>query len=202
MTRPETTDPRPLLLHAADQAGAVIGGVTPEQAALPTPCADWDVALLTSHLLAVVRRVAVVASGGDALSVPGLLPGVPPAEWAPSYAEGVDRLRAAWADDAVLDRELRLPFGTFPGRLAAAAYTQELTVHAWDLARATGWTGRLDPELALASLEVARRVVPAGQRGGPVPFGPVVDVPEDADPYLRLAGWLGRPVPVGSPAAT
>ena len=86
----------------------------------------------------------------------------------------------------------RLPFGTLPGRMAAAAYMQELTVHGWDLAYATGQTGALDPRLAAASLDVARRIVPAEGRGGPVPLGPVVEVPADADPYRQLTGWLDR----------
>ena len=76
--------------------------------------------------------------------------------------------------------------------MAAAAYMQELTVHAWDLAYTTGQTGALDQRLAAASLDVARRIMPAEGRGGPVPFGPVVEVPADADPYRQLAGWLGR----------
>ncbi|WP_261569480.1 hypothetical protein [Frankia gtarii] len=80
-----------------------------------------------------------------------------------------------------------------PGRVAAAAYTQELTTHAWDLAVATGRTALLDPELAVISLEIARQAVPVEGREQ-MPFGPVVEVPADADAYRRLAGHLGRAV--------
>jgi uncharacterized protein (TIGR03086 family) len=72
------------------------------------------------------------------------------------------------------------------------AYTQELTVHAWDLATALGRADLLDESLAMITEQAARQFVPAELRGGPVPFGPVVDVPPDAGPYARLAGWLGR----------
>jgi uncharacterized protein (TIGR03086 family) len=92
----------------------------------------------------------------------------------------------------VLDRMLVLPFGTMPGRAAALAYTQELTVHAWDLASAIGRADGLDPSLAEAVTPLARQFVPAGVRGGPVPFGPVVDVAADAGAYQQLVGWLGR----------
>ena len=51
------------------------------------------------------------------------------------------------SDDAVLDRVLTVPWGTMPGRFVGFGYLQELTVHAWDLAAATGRTG-LDEELA------------------------------------------------------
>lgn len=195
MTAPTITDPRPLLLRAVDQAGRIIAGIEPDQAGLPTPCDDWDVAALAGHLVAVVRRITAVAEGREALSVAGTVTDVAPTDWGATYDEAAARLRAAWSDDALLDREMRLPFGTFSGRMAAGVYTEELTTHGWDLARASGQTAALDPELALASLEIARRIVPAGIRGdGRVPFGAVVEVPEDADPYLRLAGWMGRSV--------
>jgi len=45
----------------------------------------------------------------------------------------------------------------------------------------------------------SRQVVPAETRGGPIPFGPVVAVADDAGPYDQLVGWLGRD-PKWSPA--
>lgn len=65
-------------------------------------------------------------------------------------------------------------------------------MHGWDLATATGQTAELNPDLGGVALDSARRFVPAEPRGGHVPFGPVVPVPDDADVYTRLAGWLGR----------
>jgi hypothetical protein len=37
-----------------------------------------------------------------------------------------------------------------------------------------------------------RHAIPAQPRGNPVPFGPVVEVPEDAPDIDKLAGWYGR----------
>jgi hypothetical protein len=34
--------------------------------------------------------------------------------------------------------------------------------------------------------------MPPENRGGDIPFGPVVDVPPDAGPYAQLAARLGR----------
>ena len=39
---------------------------------------------------------------------------------------------------------------------------------------------------------MVRQYVPAEQRGGHIPFGPVVPVAADALPYDQLAGWQGR----------
>jgi uncharacterized protein (TIGR03086 family) len=92
----------------------------------------------------------------------------------------------------LLDKVLSLPFGDFSGRVALMAYSQELTVHSWDLAKALGRLDLLDESLAAAALPIARQFVPAQPRGGPVPFGPVVEVPAEAGAYAQLVGYLGR----------
>jgi len=70
---------------------------------------------------------------------------------------------------------------------------QEITVHGWDLAKATGQPTELDPEIASWVLAVAQRILPPEPRGGEeIPFGPVVPVPPGAGVYARLAAWLGR----------
>ena len=79
-----------------------------------------------------------------------------------------------------------------PGAAAIGAYTGELATHAWDLATATGRRDQLDDSLAAQVLPMVRQFVPAEQRGGHVPFGPVVQVSADASPYDQLAGWQGR----------
>ncbi|HEX2805338.1 MAG TPA: TIGR03086 family metal-binding protein [Kineosporiaceae bacterium] len=186
-----TPDPRPLFLHAVDQAVGLLAGVTPTELDGPTPCTDYDVRELSAHLITVLRRITHVADGGDALDIPTLSE-VPDAELGAAAVADGERLKAVWSDDSVLDRPLRLPWVTLPGRAAAMAYTQEVAVHSWDLATAVGRAGSLDPALAAALEPAARQFVPESPRGGPVPFGPVVEVPADAGPYLRLVGWLGR----------
>ena len=196
--RPAGSDPRPLLQRAADQAVGLVGAVRPGEQDLPTPCTDYDVRALCGHVLTVLRRIELVARGGSPFDVPQVVRDVPDADLSRAAAADRDRMVATWADDAVLDRVLTLPWGTLPGRAAALAYAQELTVHAWDLATATGRGAVLDPGLAAAVLPLARQFVPAEPRGGPVPFGPVVDFPgedagEDAgDAYAELVAWLGR----------
>jgi hypothetical protein len=43
-----------------------------------------------------------------------------------------------------------------------------------------------------APLAHMHRAVPAEPRGGQVPFGPVVEVHEDAPDIDKLVGWYGR----------
>jgi uncharacterized protein (TIGR03086 family) len=192
-------DPRPLFLRAVDPAVALIAAVRPDQLGRPTPCTEYDVRALVGHLLTVLRRITHVATGGAALEVPTVTEGVPDAELAATAAADADRLKQVWADEALLDRTFSFPFGTVTGRGAVMAYAQEVVTHAWDLAAAVGRADTLDDGLAAAIEPLARGFVPAEQRGGRVPFGPVIEVPDDAGPYPRLVGWLGRD-PAWTPA--
>jgi uncharacterized protein (TIGR03086 family) len=192
MTAP---DPRPLLTRALDQIGDLVAGTAPDALDRPTPCDDWDVRALLGHLVGVHRRVAHVGAGGhfsDIDSVPRVPDGRHVAELTAARAD-IDRV---WgldgADESVLDRELTVPWGTMAGRFVGFGYVQELTVHAWDLAAATGRTAELDDALAAAIEDTAHQVLPAKPRGGPIPFGPPVPAASDAAPTTRLVAWLGR----------
>lgn len=185
-------DPRPLFAHALDQTQSLIDSVTPSDLGLPTPCADWSVRELLGHLVAVARRVTHIAHGGHPFEVTSLVTEVPGDDWAGAFRESRAQLDAALAEDGVLDRTFAHPAGQFPARQAIFAYFNELATHDWDLARAIDSTDALDPALAEATLEPIRSFLPATPRGGQIPFGPVIEVPDDAPAYDRLLGWLGR----------
>jgi uncharacterized protein (TIGR03086 family) len=190
-------DPRPMLRRALDQVGDLAATATPADLGAPTPCAGWTVADLLGHLVTVHQRILRVATGGDAVDLP-LASDPPRVGGGDPFAHDRAAIDAAWSDDDVLVRTATVPWGTHPGTVLGWGYVRELTVHAWDLDRALGQrhggTARpaLDPELAGSVLEMSRRALPAEPRGGPIPFGPVVEVAPDSDPYVRLVAWLGR----------
>jgi uncharacterized protein (TIGR03086 family) len=190
----ENPDPRPLHRRAIAQTGTVVAAVTPGQLTLPTPCPEYDVRALLSHITGGLTRTALVGEGDpDALARPARASGVPDDGWPDAYRAAATRATAAWADDAKLDALVEVPWGKIPGRFALAGYVQEVLAHGWDLAKATGQPTEGDPELALFALAGAKRILPPDIRGTDgVPFGPVVDVPPDATPYTQLAAWLGR----------
>src|SRR5579862_2078514 len=98
-------DPRVIFQRAAAQTEAIIAAVRPDQAGLPTPCTDWDVRTLVSHMAGGVLRIALVGEGADALQVPPFadLGGQQVGDWAATYQAASARAAAAWADDAKLD---------------------------------------------------------------------------------------------------
>lgn len=189
---PGQADPRALLGHALDQTERLVDGTSRDTFDRLTPCEEYDVRRLLGHIVAVVRRIAHFGRGGEPFGVPAVITGIADDGWTDAYREARAETDAVWSDDAVLDAMLTLPWGKMPGRGAAMMYVQELTMHGWDLAVSTGQTTSLDRALAEASLAVAKQFLPADPRGGQIPFGPVVPVPETAGPYEQLAGWLGR----------
>jgi uncharacterized protein (TIGR03086 family) len=188
----DTIDPRPLHRRAIAQTESIVAAVSPAQLALPTPCSDYDVRALLSHIVGGLNRVAIIGEGGEALARPARADGVPDDGWPGAYRAAAARTVAAWTDDAKLDALVEVPWGKVPGRFAVAGYVQEVLTHGWDLANATAQPTEGDPELALWALASMRRILPPEPRGGEIPFGPVVEVSPEAGPYAQLAAYLGR----------
>ncbi len=153
----------------------------------------WTVADLVAHLV------------GEAHWVPGLLAGEPLDAVAEQVPAGTDALLApdpltAWeavADEALaavaaadLDAgTVHLSRGATPAREYVEELTADLTVHSWDLARATGGDRTMDPALVRAAEAFADRLP---RDGVPGLFAAQVDVPADAPPEVRLLARFGR----------
>jgi uncharacterized protein (TIGR03086 family) len=117
-------------------------------------------------------------------------------------------VQAAWTDAAALDRTVVLPWATMTGAGALASYTSELTVHTWDLARATGQHPAWDDQVVgvafgaisrglpadgrLAMFEAYASKMPAELRPTSPPFAEAVEVPAGAPAIDQLVGWTGR----------
>lgn len=168
-----------LLSRALDQTGDVLADIHEDQLSLPTPCAEWDVGRLVSHVVADPRHFLEMASGGspDWKGEPDRV-----LYWAATFRSAGDDLIHHWhqqgddADPAGVDWQ-----------------TAEFAVHTWDLARATGQAAhldRLDPEVAERALAFMTASLTQVNRG--TAFGPEQPAPADAPPYDRLAAYAGR----------
>lgn len=84
-----------------------------------------------------------------------------------------------------------MPFGELPGAFVTQLLADDIVVHGWDLAQATGQKVVWDQQLASDLLRFMREPFsdPA-MRGDD--FGPAVDPPQDADAMTQLACYLGR----------
>ena len=186
------TDPRPRYAAAIGWVHDLVGAVPADRLSDPTPCAEYDVRALLGHLVATLHRARAIAEGGDPTAEPTVVTGVADDGWNAAFDTAADKALAAWADDDLLDREVPVPWGRVPGRIALWGYLNEALVHGWDLAVATDQDAEADPALAEEALTVMRQALPAEQRGGPVPFTPVVVPAPDAGATEQLANWCGH----------
>ena len=173
-------------------AAEVLGNVTADQMTNSTPCASWDVAALITHMVGAQHFFkagldGAPPSGGGADFAAG--------DFVAAFTDASAALVAGFQADGVLEKMHTLPFGQMPGSAFMGLAVNDTFTHAWDLAKATGQSTDLAPELAAGILAQARMSIPDGFRGAEgAPFGPEAPCPEGASNADQLAAFLGRTV--------
>jgi len=158
-----------------------------EDEALP----EWTVADLVAHMVT------------EMLWVPPLLAGEPYAEGRfpeatsdllgddpfTGWESAADGALGAFAEDDALLRTVHLVRGPTQAGDYIQELTADLTVHTWDLARATGGDTDLDGELVTAALLVGERLP---EDGVPGLFDPPLETSVEAPPQARMLARFGR----------
>jgi uncharacterized protein (TIGR03086 family) len=186
-------DPRVIFAKAVALAGAVIGATRADQLDNRTPCGEFRVRGLLGHLVTALEHVAAVGRGHDPYGAPVLVREVPDDGWLRAWIGAAHEARVAWFDDATLARVVRLPWAEQSGAATLAGYVNEVTVHTWDLATATGRRPEWNPRVLEVALHAIRQVLPSeGRSAMGAPFADIVEVPADAPLIDRLVAWNGR----------
>ena len=180
----------------ADAFERKVAAVRPDQWFSPSPCTAWNARDVVGHI--VDMHGYMLRPLGRQLSP------------APSLEDDpLGAFKAARADvEAVLgDPELAgMECDTANGRMTVEqqidqVVSDDLVLHGWDLARATGQDDTIDPEDVERLWSMTRAIPPElmeryrtpGAFGpGVEVFGPEVEVPEDAPLQDRLLGLIGR----------
>ncbi|MFD4654109.1 TIGR03086 family metal-binding protein [Kitasatospora sp. NPDC058444] len=186
-------DPRPQYLTALDQLEKLLATITPADLDRPTPCTEFTLRRLLSHVVGGIHRFAYMGEGGRAEDVVAAVEGSDEG-WPAALDRARTRVTAAWADDAKLGRPTAAPWGEVPGAAAVCGYLMELVTHSGDIARSLDNGFALDDDLARTALAVAESVLAAGPRAPGAPFAAARPVAEDADVHTRLAAFTGRTV--------
>lgn len=168
-------------------------GVTDEQLDGVTPCPGYAVHHMLGHLAGLAtafrdagrKDLGATTDTGPDSAVPDIEPG-----WRETLPKVLDELAEAWRDPAAWTGETRAGGITLPGAIAGMVAVDELVVHAWDLARATGQQYEPDPAALRASHDFLAASAEDPSRGEI--FGPVVPVPDDAPLLDRTIGLSGR----------
>lgn len=182
----------PLMAKAATEMTTVVRAVKPDQLDAPTPCSEYDVRALVTHLLFWGPALEGAARKRPAPRDPSAeqkrdLTG---GDWQARYVRQVDALVDAWADPAAWEGTSSIGRGELPASAYGAMTFVELVFHAWDLARATGQDFHCDDDVAEAIYQVMSRMGEMGRSMGA--FGDEVAVPESALPLDRALGLAGR----------
>ncbi|MFC9466613.1 TIGR03086 family metal-binding protein [Streptomyces coelicoflavus] len=169
-------------------------GVRDDRLADPTPCPDLAVRNLLGHLtgLAVAFRDAARKDLGPTTdtspeaSVPDIGPG-----WREELAGVLGELAEAWRAPEAWTGMTRAGGIDLPGEVAGAVVADELVIHGWDLARATGQEYAPDTAALRAAYGLLASAAEESDRDQGM-FGPVVAVPADAPLLERAVGLSGR----------
>lgn len=183
-----------LALHDLTSAAAEIArlaeGVRDEQLGAETPCAEWSVAVLLSHLLGLSVAFTAVA---EKKTVPdNVAPGNElPVGWRNMLAERTENLAHAWRSSGAWEGDREFLGAVTSAESLGIVTLDELVLHGWDLARATGQRFHAAPEDIQTCLGFAAAMSEPGvEREGL--YGPVVPVPENGSDFDRLLCLAGR----------
>jgi uncharacterized protein (TIGR03086 family) len=190
------------LTPATGMVTRLVVDIDDDQLAAPTPCRDTTVADLLDHLdglcLAFTAAAAKdVAAGQQGPSADGSRLGP---DWRTRISGRLAQLAGAWQDETAWAGLTRAGGLDLPGEVAGRVAINEVVVHGWDIAAATGHDYACKTELVEAARAFVQGAVAQSPDGSPGLFGRPVAVPESAPPLDRLIGLTGRD-PAWKPAS-
>jgi uncharacterized protein (TIGR03086 family) len=176
-----------------DETNRVVGGIEPSQLDNPSPCDEWTVRDVLNHVTSGATMFAVCVRDGSISDerLGELMTGDSlGTDYKGSFRAASTAAMDAFAEPGAAEKMVKLPFGEMPAGVAINIAIFDVATHTWDLAKGTGQTMQLDPEVLGAAYELAQAMIPDMRAGGLV--GEEVIVAVDAPMEDRLAGLAGR----------
>jgi uncharacterized protein (TIGR03086 family) len=179
----------PDLEPAARTLAKLLDGVPDAALDGPTPCADTSLAALLDHIMGLTEGLRASARKEPATAPQASADHLDP-DWRAVLPGRLDALVAAWREPGAGEGTTSAGGIELPATDVAAVTLDELVLHGWDLARATGQPYEPDPA-DVAAIMPFLEAFGSGQ-GVPGLFGPAVPVPDDAPAFDRALGLSGR----------
>ena len=177
---------------AAAEVARVVAGVRDDQLTDPTPCTGTSVAALLDHFVGLTLGMRLAAEKTPTQGAPKADANTLPADWRTRMPEQLDALVAAWRKPEAWEGVTEAGGVQMPAGAIGLVALNEVLVHGWDVAVATGQPYRPDEASAHACLQFAHEFAAASPEGRNSIYGPVVPVPGDAPVFDRLLGLTGR----------
>ena len=179
----------PDLEPAARRMARIVEAVVDDALDHPTPCERYTVGDLLDHVAgsALAFRAAAVKrplEGGPSGAAANLDP-----DWRTEIPRRLDELAEAWRAPDAWEGATRAGGVDLPAAVAGVVALDELVIHGWDLARATGQPSGYDGPGLDAVHDMVQHFRASGAEGL---FGPPVDVSADAPLFERILDLTGR----------
>lgn len=181
---------------AAQRLAELVARVKDDQLGKPTPCPAYLLGDLIDHVGglalaftgAATKETSPYADMKPAGNVSRL-----GADWRTRIPRDLATLARAWREPAAWDGTTRIAGSDAPAAMVGLTLADELVVHGWDVARATGQPYRCEPELLDAAQSfLVQFASPDAPAGPDVPFGPARQLPDGAPLLDRVVALAGR----------
>lgn len=181
---------------AARRMADLVEGVDDGALDRPTPCADTSLGALLDHvsgLTLAFTAAATKVTGGAGSQPPSADAARLGEDWRTRIPRELTTMVEAWRDPEAWTGMTQAGGLDLPGEVAGLVALDELVIHGWDVARASGQDYACDrPSLEAAHGFVAQFSAPGQEEQRAGLFGPVVEVSDDAPRLDRLLGLSGR----------
>ena len=190
------TDTMVDLTPAAERLADLVSRVSDDELGGPTPCPAYAVGDLIEHVGGLARAFRAAAEKDTASPYVNGAPSGDAARleagWRERIPADLAALARAWADPGAWTGMTRIASQDAPAEMVGITVADELVVHGWDVARATGQPYEPEPGLVTAARKFLGMFASPDAPAGPeVAFGPSRELPGDApalDQVLALAG--------------
>ena len=178
-----------------ERTSAVVAAVTDDQLEAPTPMGQ-PVRAVIHHLLGLSSAfcdAAAKVTGPTTSTPPGPQEEGPlPDGWRSELEKRLFELTNAWRSEDAWSGMTMAGGVDLPGEVCALVAMDEVLLHGWDVARATGQPYLPTDAECEAVLPIVTPDDQAPDGSGREIFGNVVTVPEDAPFFDRVLGLAGR----------
>jgi uncharacterized protein (TIGR03086 family) len=182
------------LMPAATALGLLVQQVADDRLGDPTPCPDYTVGDLVEHVGGLA--LAFTAAANKDLGAYTNSPPQPDAarlapDWRTRIPADLVAMAQAWRQPDAWTGMTRAGGVDLPGDVGGLVALDEIVLHGWDLAVATGHPFDVRADLLEAVHGFVESFGADPQARGGL-FGPIVDVPADAPALDRVVGLAGR----------
>jgi uncharacterized protein (TIGR03086 family) len=181
----------------AREMSRLVVAVRDDQLGCPTPCPEYTLGDLLQHVHSLTEAFTLAGRKeqppGGSQPPPSGTAALLPEDWREQTMRRLTGLAETWGDPASWDGTTWIAGMELPASAVGLTVANELVVHGWDVARASGQEIAVDDAALAPCLEfVAILSGPGSEEARGDAFGPAVDVPAEAPALDVVVAGNGR----------